>query len=813
MDRSLFTLITLALLAGASSRLSAQPAPGPRKLVLYATSDTDGHLASPQCRQTPSLTRDRMAFAHQVGYFEQLEQSTSENPEAFDPIALHLGDAVFPGPVGRFLLSQGREGGTRLAELLDQLPFASLTLGNREVGLTRDDLLTFTEGALGTDLALRGINLVCKPEGGAEALCDAVRTTPDARPYDVIERGELRILSVSALDPAIRENIAASRMQGLELLDPVEVLRRRLPEFRQKVDPDLVFLQYHAASETGTEALVDLARSVDGIDVITTNKQLGHHGLPDDSVPNGFVLTPGTDTYVIPVGRSPRHATVSELHLTRGDGQADWRIQRLDNREVATDRAPVDPRTAEMLRQTARRLCREWGRPVSSTAPLDHPFGLEAFRTFVLNVMRFGASAEVALANSGAFLHTENFPLTDHLTFADIFTVLPYDNPLVVVRVTGETLQSIAGRLGGEAVAAGLARTAGRTTVNGRPIRPDRVYSVATNQFVAAGGDSILSPSAIVGERIYDPSWAEDPPAISEMVVHFIEHGDFAEMGPVADRLTPSENFPDLHRKLLWHLVGSTNLSFNEISVANPRVDGEPAYDNSQLTVESTSQINLEGSLQADADSLDHGWDNSLLLQYSAARVNGAGTTFQETSDLIRAKTGYKYIGFRSRLGGNWWVPMPTLEMQAETEFDRPDDRDWRKLELTGILGTIFRLADPFELKVGVDLRRELNNPEAEFLYGLAAAYSLDRINLIEVLDRPVQFESELDFFWNRSQTQQLTELRTTSRLFFSVFERLNITSTFSTFLFRSARVGEFGRNTQFTVGLNYLWDESFQKF
>ncbi|MFB6350809.1 MAG: 5'-nucleotidase C-terminal domain-containing protein [Bradymonadaceae bacterium] len=796
-----------------ATRIAAQPAPGPGKLVLYATSDTDGRLASPRCRQTPHLTRDRMAFAHQVGYFRQLRRQTAEAPGAFAPIALHLGDTVFPGPVGRFLLRGGPDGGRQLAEILDQLPFETLTLGNREVGLHRDEQLALTRGAQAVDLPLRAVNVVCPPEGGAEAVCDVINTTSGARPYDVVERGDVRILLVSALDPEIRQGVASSRLEGLEILDPAEVLERRLPEYRRKVDPDLVFLQYHAASETGTEAMVELARNVGGIDLITTNKQLGHHALPDESVPNGFVLAPETETYVVPVGRSPNHATVSNIHLTRDKGGGEWAIQRIDNREVATDRGPVDARTAELLWQTTRQLCRQWGRPISTTAPLEEPFDLEAFRTFVLNVMRFSATAEVALANRGAFLQTDNFPLSDHLTFADVFTILPYDNPLVVVRVTGQTLQAIADHLDGAAVATGLAESAGQTTVNGRPVRPDRMYSVATNQFVAAGGDEILDPSAIDSQRTFDPGWAEDPPPISEVVVHFVESGAFAERGPVDDRLSPVGNFPNLHRKLLWQFVGSANLGYNEISVVNPQVQGQPAYENSQLTVDSTSQFNLEGNLQANADSRNHGWDNSLLFQYSAAKIDGTESTFRETSDLIRGRSGYRYAGFRSRLGDQWWAPMPTVEMQVETEFDRPDDRDWRKFELTGIFGSTFRIFEPFDVKIGVDLRQEFNNPETELLYGLAAAYALDRTEVVDVFDQPVRFESELDFFLNRSRSHRLLEVRTTSRLFYSLFEDLNVTSTFSTFLFRSARVGAFGSNTQLTFGINYLWDEAVQDF
>jgi 2',3'-cyclic-nucleotide 2'-phosphodiesterase (5'-nucleotidase family) len=812
-------LVTAAALAAPTSS-TAEPPPGPDTLLVYGTGDTDGQFARPRCRRSPILRDNQMDWARQAGYYRRFASRADEDPTVFEPVALHLGDGVFPGPVGRFLLQGGESGGSRLARLLEQIPFESLTLGNREIGLNRADLLTFLEGVRSRELPLHAANITCSPEGGAATLCETLGTTAEGRPFEVVERDGVRILLVSVLDPAIRSSIAINRLAGLDLLDPTELLSRELDEYRRRTNPDLVFVQYHAATKTDVDRLTRMSQRVDGIDAVFTNKQMGEGDLPETASEAGYIRAPETGTFILPVGRSPSHASVTELHLDHAVSRSqatgdDWSIRAVDSTHVDTSSGPVDPRTAELLWRAGRRMCRQWGRPIRDNVPLERTFDLAAFQSFVLNVMRITAEAEVALANEGAFLRTGNFPLRQNLTFADIYTILPYSNPLVIARIDGATLEQIAGALDGPAVAEGLTlREDGSVRVNGRPLRRERTYTVATNRFVADGGDRILDPASLQKRATYEPGWAGEPPSIADLIVQFVESGRFARRGSVADRLSPSGNFPDLHRRLLWDLVGSTNLSYNSVAVTSPQREGAAAYDQSQLNVQPTAQINLEGSFQANADSLNHGLDNSLLVQYATARIAGGDQEgFQETRDLIRAKSRYKYAGFRSRLGGQWWVPMPTGELQAETEFDDPDQRDWHKLEVTAILGSTFELADPFEVRLGIDLRRDLNNPGAETVYGLTAGYSLARLELFDVVETPIRFESEFEYFFNNPFSDQIHELRNTNRVFYSLFDRLNITSTFSNFLFRTANVGRFGRNTEFTIGLNYLWDESIQSF
>lgn len=82
------------------------------------------------------------------------------------------------------------------------------------------------------------------------------------------------------------------------------------------------------------------------------------------------------------------------------------------------------------------------------------------------------------------------------ITMSTVFQVMPFENTIVVVEVTGRQLRSAfdnMARRGGDGLSgAHLTIDGGRVasvSVGGRPIDPDATYRVATYNFIADGGD------------------------------------------------------------------------------------------------------------------------------------------------------------------------------------------------------------------------------------------------------------------------------------------------------------------------------------
>jgi len=468
-----------------------------------------------------------------------------------------------------------------------------------------------------------------------------------------------------------------------------------------------------------------------------------------------------------------------------------------------------------MIEEAARAYCAEWGAPVRPGLELAQAFDLQDLRTFVLNVMRFRTDAEVALANTRSFRNQQQFPITDTLTRADLYTALPFGDRLVTFELSGAALLEAGKALDGTLVAAGLTNKAGALLVNGRPINKARSYRIACNQFLAEGGDGIFDPKKLKRLEVWQPPDGDSPTTISQLVVDFLETGLAPQEGEV--KLSPDGNFPDLHDKFLWTYTGSVNASYNRVGVTIPTgADGAAAYDKARLNVKASDQVNAEAKAAMRADSRNHGWDNDLLLLYATSRLklDGEQPQFDETKDLVRARSAYKLSGARAMTGGRWWAPVPYAELQGESEFTVPrEDRDWRLLEVRAILGTLFQIAAPLELRFGANARRSLLDPEGETSFGLNVGYRLARFDLVNLFGKPLQVESEFEYFANDLGGGGIHELSTLSRVFFAFSDRLFFTASWSAFLYRTREVGKLARASEVTVGLNFLWDRTVQSF
>jgi hypothetical protein len=602
-------------------------------------------------------------------------------------------------------------------------------------------------------------------------------------------------------------------MRGLQIREPKEVLESLVPEIRRD-GADVVVVLYHSVRGRADLQARTVASHVPGIDVLVTSETLTDPALDGTQAPTftaGYMVAPRTGTFIMEANSGHHRVIHGTLRLER-DASGGWGVRAVDSRNVELEDMSPHPETEARLRALTRRFCADWGQPINGDAKLGSSWQLEDFQAFLLNVMRFSSRSEVALYNEGAFRNGSRFPITGHLTLADVYAVIPFNNAMVVGQIKGSNLATVASRLDGELVAEGLSKKDDTVLVNGRVIDPARMYRVATNRFVATGGDSLLDAEMFEQARVFSPAWSEEPPIIAALLIHWVRGHTSGPEGADVEPLSASDSFPDLHRKPLWSFVGSVDAAYNQLTVVNPERSGEPAYEQSQLTVNSADQINLEGSGTVEADTRDHGWKSDMLVQYAQASVadDEGVTDFEETKDLIRLKSLYQFSGFRS---GRWYVPSPYVEGQGESEFDAPDTRDWHKLLLTGIVGARFELLEPLDVKVGFNVRRDVNRPDASTDFGLTTAYNLTRTDLFGVLGQPVEFQSELEYFYNSIRVDNIHELRSTSRLFYAFFGEFYLTTTFQAFAFRTEPVGAWGTNTELTFGLNYRFDTSYQAF
>ncbi len=107
----------------------------------------------------------------------------------------------------------------------------------------------------------------------------------------------------------------------------------------------------------------------------------------------------------------------------------------------------------------------------------------------------FDSVVDIAIVNIGGLRST--IP-QGPVTLKNIFELMPFENELVVLWIRGDILMKIfdiIARLGGEGLSgARMGIDEGKAVkveINGKAIRPEALYSVATNDFLAGGNDKL----------------------------------------------------------------------------------------------------------------------------------------------------------------------------------------------------------------------------------------------------------------------------------------------------------------------------------
>jgi 2',3'-cyclic-nucleotide 2'-phosphodiesterase (5'-nucleotidase family) len=214
-------------------------------------------------------------------------------------------------------------------------------------------------------------------------------------------------------------------------------------------------------------------------------------------------------------------SSFNALYVTVVDVSIDVKVQN-GRREVSwwpqfrvIDTATVtpDPEVTAVVAQFEQQLSREMDVPLATTAvTLDSRdatlrTGEAAIGNVIADAMRQSAQADVAIMNGGGIRGTQVYPAGATISRRDVLSELPFNNHVVKIEVGGAALREAienglsqlphaAGRfpqVSGLTIEADGSRPPGSRVVSikvgGEPLDEARRYSVATNDFMARGGD------------------------------------------------------------------------------------------------------------------------------------------------------------------------------------------------------------------------------------------------------------------------------------------------------------------------------------
>ena len=148
--------------------------------------------------------------------------------------------------------------------------------------------------------------------------------------------------------------------------------------------------------------------------------------------------------------------------------------------------------------------------------------GESAIGNLFADAVRTATGADVGLLNGGGIRGNKLYPAGSKITRRDVLGELPFGNKVLVVELTGAELLNVLEQalrkahkkttgafpqVSGMSIRADASRKKGKRLVEvkigGKPVDPGRVYRVATNEFLARGGNGyqgLVGAKRLVGE-------------------------------------------------------------------------------------------------------------------------------------------------------------------------------------------------------------------------------------------------------------------------------------------------------------------------
>ena len=404
-------------------------------------------------------------------------------------------------------------------------------------GFTKGAHMVEMMNAIGTDVAVVGNHEYdFGPEAAARNFLAS--TFPwlgtnvvgsDGKPADglvashLIERGGFKVGFFGLVTP--ETEILSSPGNEIAFAPVIETARQAVEDLKAQGAELIVALTHQFISDDR-----HLAADVEGIHLI-----LGGH----DHV---LIATDVEGTAILKSSHNARYLAVADLHVERieHDGgtspsvRPEWRLVSTAGIEPQAEiQALVDARTAmldEELNVVIGKTAVELDSRRFSVRSRETNFG-----NLIAEAIRRGTGADVGLTNGGGIRGDRTYAAGTALTRRNVFEELPFGNATVLLELTGTELRAalengvsqvedMAGRFpqisGMTLVYDPQASVGSRVVtieVGGEPLNPGRIYTVATNDYMAGGGDGYAALKK--GRQLID---AAGGTLMASMVIDYI---------------------------------------------------------------------------------------------------------------------------------------------------------------------------------------------------------------------------------------------------------------------------------------------------
>jgi 2',3'-cyclic-nucleotide 2'-phosphodiesterase (5'-nucleotidase family) len=454
--RAAATAVIALILLAACIPLTSSPLPvsgdGIRTVTMFYTSDEHGYL-EPIQRGSVTLggAANLMAALRQRGY----------DPDGDDALLISGGD-MWTGPA----ISSWFQGASAV-QVFNALGYDAAAVGNHDFDFGQEVLLANGEAAAFPFLTAN----VTQAETGDPA--------EFAQPYVIHEVNGVRVAVVGLTTTRTPNIVMPAYVEGLAFSDYASALRSAVPQARAE-GAELVIVAAHVCPAE-RHALIPVAAELsipllagghchelenverEGVRIVGPGAHWQAFVQVDIAFDTATGEVVGTEAELIPV----EHATSAGPPTPPDAG-----IEEL----LAEWQAEVEEALGEVVGYTESGVERDW--------PL--------YNLVVDAWLWYYPEADLAITNLGGY--REAIP-PGEITRADIVAVLPFENTLIDVELTGKQVMDNLLCCGG--VVAGLTyHRAGAHIIaeldDGSPLDPEATYHVLVNNFIYTGGDDYL---------------------------------------------------------------------------------------------------------------------------------------------------------------------------------------------------------------------------------------------------------------------------------------------------------------------------------
>jgi len=405
-----------------------------------------------------------------------LHEAKAELPEG--TLIVSAGD-MFQGSSDSNLLF-----GKSVVAVMNYAGFDAMTLGNHELDWGIDVL---KQRIAQSDFSYVCANLLDKRTG---------KTADFVKPYTIMERSGVKIGMIGIATPETVFKVNPKLIASYTFADPVQTVNALVPVLQQQgVDLIVVVSHLSAFSKENGEVdgdAVDLVWKTKGISAVVS----GHSHQMVSAMVNGVA--------VVQAGYGGRAVGKVELLYDKANRQ-------IDDSSVAVIKLPypdlaADPEVQALLEEGQQEVAAVKGVVVGQNErALDHDRNVRdetLLGQWATDQMRQTAQADVAFQNMGG-LRTGLAQGT--VTMGNLYEIMPFDNTLVTVTMTGEQIrkaleQGLWNENAGVIQYSGLKvvcdmesrQMVSVTLADGTPLGLNKTYKVVINDFMASGGDGFI---------------------------------------------------------------------------------------------------------------------------------------------------------------------------------------------------------------------------------------------------------------------------------------------------------------------------------